>query len=223
MSELATVVSLLSHATIVVKLTLLVLVTLSALSWGLMGQKMILLHRTHHGDKIFNKQFWQGGDMNALYQKLVNQPTQSVLQRIFCAGFGECLKLTSNNQASSIQLIESMRRAMKATAQREIHILESHHSFLATVGSVSPYIGLFGTVWGIMHAFMGLEHTTQATLQAVAPGIAEALIATAVGLFAAIPATIGYNRFTAEIERLMMHIDVFVEEFSNILQRKLPR
>lgn len=221
MSEFATMLSLLSHATIIVKLTLLILIVLSAISWGLIGQKLLVLYRVNRDDKAFHAQFWQGGDMNALYQQIADQQTNSVMQITFCAGFGEFIKIAQMANPSS-QFIESMRRAMKAAAQREIHTLEAHNTFLATVGSVSPYIGLFGTVWGIMHAFMGLEHATQATLQAVAPGIAEALIATAIGLFAAIPAAIAYNRFTANIDQLIMQIDVFVEEFSNILQRKMP-
>lgn len=221
MSELSTIFNLLTNATWVVKLTLLVLIILSTLSWGLIGQKIIRLYRAHRDNRTFEQQFWSGADIRQLHQSCANQPTNSITQIIFCAGWEEFVKITSHSNDKH-HPIDNTRRAMKAAAQREISQLESRNAFLATVGSVSPYIGLFGTVWGIMHAFIGLGHSTQATLQAVAPGIAEALIATAMGLFAAIPAVIGYNRLTADMDQLVTETDTFIEEFSNILQRKQP-
>jgi biopolymer transport protein TolQ len=145
------------------------------------------------------------------------------MERIFQAGFGEFLKLRHQPANTLSDVMDGSRRAMRAAAQRELDGLDAHTSFLATVGSVSPYIGLFGTVWGIMHAFIGLGEVGQATLATVAPGIAEALVATAIGLFAAIPAVVAYNRFASDIDRLANHFDTFMEEFTNILQRQAAR
>ncbi|OPZ06141.1 MAG: Biopolymer transport protein ExbB [Alphaproteobacteria bacterium ADurb.BinA305] len=143
------------------------------------------------------------------------------MERIFEAGFREFTKLRGQKNLDPKDIVDGSRRAMRATYQREMDALESHLAFLASVGSVSPYIGLFGTVWGIMHAFRGLSNVASATLAAVAPGIAEALVATAIGLFAAIPAVVAYNRFAHDVDRLAVRFESFIEEFSNILQRHL--
>ena len=141
------------------------------------------------------------------------------MERIFASGMREFLKMRERRVIDSGVLLDGSRRAMRASFQRELDVVESHLSFLASVGSVSPYVGLFGTVWGIMHAFVGLANLTQVSLATVAPGIAEALVATAIGLFAAIPAVIAYNRFARDIDRIAMQMETFIEEFSNILQR----
>jgi len=159
--------------------------------------------------------------MNGLYQSAVNDRHRAgSLERIFEAGFREFAKLRAQSGADPSIPVEGARRAMRATYQREMDNLERHLAFLASVGSVSPYVGLFGTVWGIMNSFRGLANVNQATLAHVAPGIAEALIATAIGLFAAIPAVIAYNRYAHDIDRLAIRFESFIEEFSNILQRQ---
>ncbi|HRA23960.1 MAG TPA: protein TolQ, partial [Usitatibacteraceae bacterium] len=167
------------------------------------------------------REFWGGSDLVGLYQRAAaGRYAAAGMERIFEAGFKEFLKLKGRAGADVSALMDGTRRAMKATLQREVDALESHLSFLATVGSVSPYIGLFGTVWGIMNAFRGLSNVAQATLAQVAPGIAEALVATAIGLFAAIPAVIAYNRFAHDIDRLAGRYESFMEELTNILQRQ---
>ena len=170
----------------------------------------------------FERDFWSGGDLNNLYQSAVNDRHHAgSMERIFEAGFREFTKLRGQKNFDSKDIVDGSRRAMRATYQREMDALESHLAFLASVGSVSPYIGLFGTVWGIMHAFRALSNVGQATLASVAPGIAEALVATAIGLFAAIPAVLAYNRFSHEIDRIAVRYESFMEEFSNILQRQM--
>ena len=159
-----------------------------------------------------------------MYQSAVNDRHHcGALERIFEAGYREFSKLRGQKALDPTAVIDGARRAMRATYQREIDDLESHLAFLASVGSVSPYVGLFGTVWGIMHAFRGLSNMSTATLSAVAPGIAEALVATAIGLFAAIPAVLAYNRFAHDVDRLAVRFESFMEEFSNILQRQAAR
>ena len=143
------------------------------------------------------------------------------MERIFASGMREFMKLREKRVADAGALLDGARRAMRASFQRELDVIESNLSFLASVGSVSPYVGLFGTVWGIMHAFVGLSNMQQVTLATVAPGIAEALVATAIGLFAAIPAVIAYNRFARDIDRIAIQLETFIEEFSNILQRNV--
>jgi biopolymer transport protein TolQ len=170
----------------------------------------------------FERDFWSGGDLNSLYQSAINdRHSTGSMERIFEAGFREFTKLRSQKHLDAKDVIDGSRRAMRATYQREMDSIDSHLAFLASVGSVSPYVGLFGTVWGIMHSFRGLANVGQATLSAVAPGIAEALVATAIGLFAAIPAVVAYNRFAHEIDRLSSRFESFMEEFSNILQRQM--
>jgi biopolymer transport protein TolQ len=209
------------QASVVVKIVMAVLVLASLMSWWYIFMKMFAVRRAKSQADEFEREFWSGTDLVGLYQRANNgQYEPAGMEKIFEAGFKEYLKLKSRAGADIGALMDGTRRAMKATFQRELDFLEAHLSFLATVGSVSPYIGLLGTVWGIMNAFRGLSNVAQATLAQVAPGIAEALIATAIGLFAAIPAVIAYNRYTAEIDRLANRYESFMEEFTNILQRQ---
>ena len=214
-------ISLVMSASWVVKLVLLLLLVASFMSWWMIFSKYFTLKRERQLAEEFEREFWSGGELNTLYQD-VNQmgDRASSMEQVFGAGFNEFLKQTRQPGQNPQAVLDSSRRAMRAAYQREMDALESHLPFLATVGSVSPYVGLFGTVWGIMNAFRGLANVQQATLAHVAPGIAEALIATAIGLFAAIPAVVAYNRFTHDIDRLANRFDVFMEEFSNILQRQ---
>ncbi len=213
--------SLVLQASIVVQLVLALLVLVSFFSWWYIFVKWFTVNKAKRQAEAFEKEFWGGTDIVGLYQRSASgrYETQG-MERIFEAGFKEFLKLKTRSGSDVGALMDGTRRAMKAAFQRELDYLERHLSFLATVGSVSPYIGLFGTVWGIMNSFRGLSNVAQATLAQVAPGIAEALIATALGLFAAIPAVIAYNRFAAEIDRLANRYESFIEEFSNILQRQ---
>ena len=213
---------LILDASIPVQAVMLLLVGASLLSWWFIFLKLFALKRALRVTDAFEREFWGGGDINAMYQRIVGARDESgEMARIFEAGFREFMKLRQQGSLSLNVIIDGTRRAMRATFQRELDGLESHLSFLATVGSVSPYVGLFGTVWGIMIAFLGLSSVAQATLAQVAPGIAEALIATAMGLFAAIPAVVGYNRFTHDVDRLANRMESFMEEFSNILQRQV--
>ncbi|NYT37742.1 protein TolQ [Allopusillimonas soli] len=213
--------SLLTNASIPVQFVMLVLLGISILSWTYIFSKHSALKRANEQTRRFEDDFWAGGDLSVLQQAVTSRRAEhGALARIFDAGMTEFIK-ARRNQASKDTLTDAPRRAMRAAYQREMDGLESHLNFLASAGSVSPYIGLLGTVWGIMHAFIGLSSMQQATLAAVAPGIAEALIATAIGLFAAIPAVIAYNRYTNEIDRLATRFDSFVDEFLNILQRQV--
>lgn len=213
--------SLIAQASIVVKIVLVILLFASLMSWWYIFVKMFSVRRAQKQAEEFEREFWGGSDLIGMYQRAsAGQYDPAGMERIFESGFKEFLKLKSRAGSDIGALMDGTRRAMKATFQRELDYLESHLSFLATVGSVSPYIGLFGTVWGIMNAFRGLSNVAQATLAQVAPGIAEALIATAIGLFAAIPAVIAYNRYTAQIDRIANRYESFMEEFSNILQRQ---
>jgi biopolymer transport protein TolQ len=216
-----TIVSMIVNASIVVKAVMAVLVLASLFSWTYIFMKVFALRRAHRQAEDFEREFWSGSDLVGLYQRAAGgRYVAAGMERIFEAGFKEFLKLKGRAGADVTALMDGTRRAMKATLQREVDALDSHLSFLATVGSVSPYIGLFGTVWGIMNAFRGLSNVAQATLAQVAPGIAEALVATAIGLFAAIPAVIAYNRFAHDIDRLAGRYESFMEELSNILQRQ---
>lgn len=213
--------SLLIHASFPVQLVMLILVVISVLSWTYIFAKRAALKRANTQTRRFEDDFWAGGDLTVLQQSIAGRRDEhGALARIFDAGMTEFLK-ARRNAGSGEALLDGPRRAMRATYQREMDSLESHLNFLASAGSVSPYIGLLGTVWGIMHAFLGLSSMQQATLAAVAPGIAEALIATAIGLFAAIPAVVAYNRYTNEIDRLSIRFDSFIDEFLNILQRQV--
>lgn len=212
-------VTLILHASVVVQAVMALLALLSLWSWWQIFLKMFQLRRAARDTDRFEDDFWKGGDLNELYQRTQQARTGSGMEHIFTAGFREYAKHRKQG-SSSIITLDSARRAMRAAYQREIDALEAGLSGLATVGSVSPYIGLFGTVWGIMNSFRGLSNVAQATLAAVAPGIAEALVATAIGLFAAIPAVVGYNRYTHDVDRLATRYETFIEEFSNILQRQ---
>ncbi len=212
--------TLLLDASIPVQLVMLILLGISILSWTYIFSKRATLKRTTEQTLRFEDDFWAGGDLSVLQQTIASRRAEhGPLARIFDAGMTEFVKARRNITGEAV--LDSPRRAMRAAYQREMDSLESNLSFLASAGSVSPYIGLLGTVWGIMHAFMGLSSMQQATLSAVAPGIAEALIATAIGLFAAIPAVVAYNRYTNEIDRLSIRFDSFIDEFLNILQRQV--
>ena len=192
------------------------------MSWYYIFRKWFAVKKAKQETEAFEHQFWSGGELNALYEAAAHRREQAgAMERIFEAGFREFAKLRSQKNLDPKDVIDGARRAMRATYQREVDAIDAHLSFLASVGSVSPYVGLFGTVWGIMHAFRGLSNVGQATLASVAPGIAEALVATAIGLFAAIPAVLAYNRFAHEIDRLSTRFESFMEEFSNILQRQM--
>jgi biopolymer transport protein TolQ len=216
-------IELIRNAHVLVQLVLLLLIAVSLTSWTYIFRKLLALRAARRQTEQFERSFWAGGNLHTLHQSASSQRDQSgPLARIFEAGMGEFIK---GKQAARDALdvnasLDGARRAMRAAFHRELDALDTHLNFLASVGSVSPYIGLLGTVWGIMNAFRGLANVQQATLAAVAPGIAEALIATAIGLFAAIPAVVAYNRFTHDIDRLAIRFESFVEEFSNILQRQ---
>jgi biopolymer transport protein TolQ len=215
------ILSLIADASVLVQLVMLGLLLASLVSWYYIFRKYLGIRRANQQCDRFEKDFWSGGDLNELYQGVVNSRHNSgSMERIFEAGYREFTKLRRQPGQDMAAVMDGTRRAMRATYQRELEFLESHLSFLASVGSVSPYVGLFGTVWGIMNAFRGLANVAQATLAQVAPGIAEALIATAIGLFAAIPAVVAYNRFAGDVNRLATRFDSFMEEFSNILQRQ---
>ncbi len=216
-----TVVSMITNASVVVKIVMAILLVASMLSWTYIFVKMFAIRRARREAEGFEREFWSGSDLVGLYQRAAGgHYVAAGMERIFEAGFKEFLKLKGRAGSDVSALLDGTRRAMKATYQREMDVLESHLDFLATVGSVSPYIGLFGTVWGIMNAFRGLANVSSATLAHVAPGIAEALVATAMGLFAAIPAVIAYNRFSHDIDRLASRYESFMEELQNILQRQ---
>ncbi|WP_323018414.1 protein TolQ [Castellaniella sp.] len=213
--------SLIGHASLPVQIVMLILLGASVLSWTYIFSKRAALRRADEQTRRFEDDFWAGGDLTVLQQAIASRRNEhGALARIFDAGMTEFVK-ARRSAGRGDSLLDAPRRAMKAAFQREMDSLESHLNFLASTGSVSPYIGLLGTVWGIMHAFMGLSTMQQATLAAVAPGIAEALIATAIGLFAAIPAVLAYNRYTNQIDRLSIRFESFVEEFLNILQRQV--
>ncbi|MGH8711066.1 MAG: protein TolQ [Burkholderiales bacterium] len=214
-------IGMVANASVLVQLVMLLLLLVSLMSWWYIFIKMFVISRATRKAEEFEHDFWSGKDLNTLYQGVARAPRRSGnLERIFEAGFREYSKFKRQTGVDISVVMDGTRRAMRATYQREIDHLETHLSFLATVGSVSPYVGLFGTVWGIMNAFRGLSNVAQATLAHVAPGIAEALVATAMGLFAAIPAVVAYNRYARDIDRLAIRFESFMEEFSNILQRQ---
>jgi biopolymer transport protein TolQ len=215
------VLSLITNASVLVQLVMAGLLLTSVVSWYYICIKIFTYKRAARQSDRFERHFWGGGDLSELFQRAVNaRDSSGSLERIFEAGYREFTKLRMQSGQNIGVVMEGTRRAMRATYQREMENLESHLSFLASVGSVSPYVGLLGTVWGIMNSFRSLANVAQATLGSVAPGIAEALIATAMGLFAAIPAVVAYNRFAEDVNRLATRFDSFMEEFSNILQRK---
>jgi len=213
------IVSLILHASFTVQLVIAALLLVSVASWTVIFGKLISLKRITEGNEAFEQEFWSGKNLNELFNAVGTRKDGAPLERIFASGMREFLKLREKRMSDGTAMLDASRRAMRASYQRELDAMESNLSFLASVGSVSPYVGLFGTIWGIMHAFVGLSNLTQVTLATVAPGIAEALVATAIGLFAAIPAVLAFNRFARQIDRSAITLETFIEEFSNILQR----
>ena len=222
MNQDLSIVNLILHASWVVQGVVALLVGVSIASWAAIFRKIVALKRVQKLNEVFDREFWSGTSLNDLFAGAAQNAKQSgSMERIFASGMREYQKLRERRITDAGTLLDGARRAMRASYQRELDAIESNLSFLATVGSVSPYVGLFGTVWGIMHAFTGLAALEQVTLATVAPGIAEALVATAIGLFAAIPAVVAYNRFAHDIDRIANKLETFIEEFSNILQRNL--
>jgi biopolymer transport protein TolQ len=222
MNQELSILNLLVHASLPVQFVVALLLIVSVASWAAIFRKFFSLKRTRALNDDFEREFWSGTSLNELFASAAqNAKFAGPMERIFASGMREYQKLRERHVSDAGTLLDGARRAMRASFQRELDAVEQNLSFLATVGSVSPYVGLFGTVWGIMHAFTGLAALAQVTLSTVAPGIAEALVATAIGLFAAIPAVVAYNRFAREIDKIAIALETFIEEFSNILQRNL--
>ena len=216
------IVHLMLNASWVVQAVVLILLLVSVFSWAAIFRKILSLSRVKNLNDEFEREFWSGKSLNELFAAATqNAKLAGPMERIFASGMREYQKLRERRISDSGLLMDGARRAMRASLQREMDEIESNLSMMASVGSVSPYIGLFGTVWGIMHAFTGLAALQQVTLAKVAPGIAEALVATAIGLFAAIPAVLAFNRFSRDIDRVANKLETFIEEFSNILQRNV--
>ena len=223
MSTDLSVINLIAGASLLVQLVMLLLLLASVLSWTIIISKWRLLKKAEKNAVEFEDLFWNTSDLSELYKQTSQNEKKagdSGVESIFEAGFREFARLRKDENLTPKVIMEGVQRSMRVSLNREIDALENHLPFLATTGSTSPYVGLFGTVWGIMNSFRALGNAKQATLGMVAPGIAEALIATAMGLFAAIPAVISYNRFVHQVERLTGRYDAFYEEFSNILQRQ---
>ncbi len=214
-------IHMVEEASVPVQLVMGLLLLVSLMSWWYIFRKMLEIRLAKYQTGQFEDEFWANANLNSLYQEISGSEERAgSMGRIFAAGFNEFVKLKKKHGMDNTAVMEGTRRAMRATYQREMDGLESHLAFLATVGSVSPYVGLLGTVWGIMNAFRGLSNVGQATLAHVAPGIAEALVATAMGLFAAIPAVVAYNRYAHDVGHLASRFESFMEEFSNVLQRQ---
>jgi len=208
-------------ASVVVQLVMLLLLAVSMVSWTMIFRRRSVLQNARIAADEFEDRFWSGGDLASLFREVSAQSENAIgMAGIFQSGFNEFARLRKQPGVDPRAVVEGAQRVMRVQLSRETDDLETHLSFLATVGSTSPYVGLFGTVWGIMNSFRGLGNAQQATLSMVAPGIAEALIATAMGLFAAIPAVIAYNRYSNDVERLINRYDNFLEEFSTVLQRQ---
>ena len=213
--------TILGHASIVVQLVMLLLLGASLLSWTMIFRKWTMFRSAARAAERFESRFWSGGNLNQMFKELAqNEDQLAGMDSVFVAGFKEYSRLEKQKNIQPMEILEGVQRAMRVALTREVDYLETHLSFMATVGSTSPYVGLFGTVWGIMHSFQALSSVQQATIASVAPGIAEALIATAMGLFAAIPAVIAYNRYSNDLERLVTRYEIFMEEFASILQRQ---
>lgn len=225
MNEAISPISLIFEATLTVQLVMLTILGLSVLSWVVIVQRAMVLNSAKRGVLSFEERFWSGMDLSQLYKEGTQMQREDVpivgLENIFRAGFKEFMRLRQQARVDREAIMEGAQRAMRVAYSREEEKLERHLAFLASVGSVSPYIGLFGTVIGIMNSFIGLASQNQATLQVVAPGIAEALIATAMGLFAAIPAVVAYNRYAASVESITGSYITFTDEFSSILHRQI--
>ena len=214
------ILSLVMDASLAVQIVLLILLAASFASWNIIFTKRRLIRRTKAASDAFEANFWSGGDLNTLYRSASRQTGgSSGMESIFESGFREFNRVSQQGGVEPDKLVEECRRAMRVSQMREVDKLEQGLATLATIGSTSPYVGLFGTVWGIMNSFRALGNVQSATLAMVAPGIAEALVATAMGLFAAIPAVIAYNRYADKVVRLEIRYDGFMEEFSSILQR----
>jgi len=199
---------------------MLVLVIASLVSWSMIFNKRVVLNRAKKAADQFEDRFWSVEDLSPLYSRITNSRYEATgMEKIFEAGFKEFARLRKQETSEPVSILEGAQRAMRVAMSKEVDQLETNLSFLATVGSTSPYVGLFGTVWGIMNSFRALGNVQQATISMVAPGISEALVATAMGLFAAIPAVIAYNRYSNDVERLINRYDTFMEEFSSILHR----
>ena len=222
MNQDFSIIHLLLNASWVVQAVVAILLMVSIASWTAIFRKIIAIGRIKDLNETFERDFWSGASLNEMFAAAAqNAKLSGPMERIFASGMREYQKLRERRINDTSMLMDGARRAMRASYQREMDAIESNLSFLASVGSVSPYVGLFGTVWGIMHAFTGLASMQQVTLAKVAPGIAEALVATAIGLFAAIPAVLAYNRFARDIDRISNKLETFIEEFSNILQRNV--
>src|ERR687891_1990469 len=216
------VANLILGASLLVKFVMVVLLLTSVMSWALIFSKSALLRKARFAAQVFEDRFWTSEDLTTLYTRIIDRAEEPVgMERIFEAGFKEFARLRKRDGIEPMAILDGAQRSMRVALNRELEDLETHLPFLATVGSVSPYVGLFGTVWGIMNSFQALGNVHQATLGMVAPGISEALVATAMGLFAAIPAVIAYNRYSSELDRLFNRYDIFLEEFSSILQRQV--
>jgi len=221
MSTEFSLIDLVLGSSAVVQFVLTSLVLASVVSWTMIFDRSRVLRQARQTTDDFEQRFWSGGDLGTLYRDLEQDRQGDIgLAAIFQAGFKEYVRLHKNDPGDLMAVLQGTERSMRVALSREMDRLEIHLPFLATVGSTSPYIGLFGTVWGIMHAFQALGNVKQATLALVAPGISEALVATAAGLFAAIPAVIAYNRYANQVERLSNRYEEFIEEFSNLLQRQ---
>ncbi|MBR9830006.1 MAG: protein TolQ [Oceanospirillales bacterium] len=224
MEDKLSIWSLVLNASLVVQLVMLLLLLASFLSWVMIFQRNQVMRKAHRALRQFEDRFWSGIDLGQLFREVSQTPDAgSGAENIFRAGLQEYTRLTQKADSDPDMVMNGVQRAMRVAMAREEERLERHLPFLATVGSTSPYVGLFGTVWGIMNAFRGLANVHQATLASVAPGISEALVATAIGLFAAIPAVIAYNRFSSQSEGLLSAYDTFADEFSSILYRRVHR
>jgi len=215
------VIDLFLQASLIVQLVMILLLVVSIISWIVIFERYFNLNRIKEANKAFEKEFWSGKDLNELYEDIDEVSNDELVGslRVFKHGFSEFLRL-SEGQQITIEDLESVNRAIRVSLAREEESLMHHLPFLANVGSVSPYVGLFGTVWGIINSFQGLSDATQATINAVAPGISEALVATALGLFAAIPAVVAYNRFASDSDTQLQQSSVFGEELASILYRQ---
>ena len=213
-------IDLILNASLVVQFVMLILVLASVISWTMIFNKYVLLKHSKNNADIFEEKFWSSEDLSPLYNRITAGRYKSIgMEKIFEAGYKEFSRLQNKESIDPEAILDGAQRSMRIAMNKEVDHLETNLSFLATVGSTSPYIGLFGTVWGIMNSFQALGTVQQATIAMVAPGISEALIATAMGLFAAIPAVIAYNRYSNDAERLINRYDNFLEEFAAILHR----
>ena len=215
------IIELFLQASLVVQAVMVLLLMASIISWIVIFERYFNLNRIKEANKIFEEQFWSGKDLNEIHTNIEELSNEDLIGslRVFKSGFGDFLRL-SDGKKITIEDLESVNRAIRVSLAREEESLMYHLPFLANVGSVSPYVGLFGTVWGIINSFQGLSDATQATINAVAPGISEALVATALGLFAAIPAVVAYNRFASESDTQLQQSSIFGEELASILYRQ---